>query len=299
MPSPTIVQWGGITIAGDNSSAYHLDSLVGWRGDLPAARIDSEDRPNQHGESDTPVWSGARTVTVAGSCRTNATRDALFAALTAAMVYTGDASPATLTVQDAGLTLTAAARVTGHSPSRIAGAWGLGQFGFQAQWRCADPLLYGAAVSDTANMGAATGGLQFPLFNPLPAGAISWGTLTPASSCDLTNFGSMDSPVLLTIVVGANSLVGGMRITETVTGRILQYADDLPAGSTLVIDGSNGTVQLNGADRNGSLTIRQFTPVPGTYAFGGVPQTRSYTVTGLTSTSPTLVLTGTIRPAYL
>lgn len=290
MASPTIVSWGGITIAGDNSSSYHLDSLVGWRGDLPAARIDSEDRPNQHGESDTPVWSGARTVTVAGSCRTNATRDALFAALTAAMVYTGDASPATLTVQDAGLTLTAAARITGHSPSRIAGAWGLGQFGFQAQWRCADPLLYGASVSDTATMIAGTGGLVFPLF--MPSGAMSWGTLSAPATCDLTNPGSMDSPVIFTIVVGANALLGGLRITETVTGRILQYADDLPAGTTLVIDGSTGTVQLNGADRNGSLTIRQFTPVP-------AMSTRSYVVTGVASTSSTLVLTGAMRPAYL
>lgn len=292
MPTPTIVSFGGITIAGDNSSAYHLDNLAGWHGDLPAARIDSEDRPNQHGESDTPIWSGARTVTVSGSCRTNSTRDALFNALTAAMVYTGDANPGTLTVQEAGLTLTASARIAGSSPARVAGAWGLGQFGFQVQWRCADPLLYGASVSDIANMGAATGGMQFPLFNPLPSGALSWGTLTPASACDLTNTGSMDSPVVFTIVVGANALLGGMRITETVTGRILQYADDLPAGTTLVIDGSTGTVQLNGADRNGSLTLRQFTPVP-------AMSTRSYVVTGLSSTSSTLVLTGAMRPAYL
>lgn len=290
MATPTIVQWGGITVAGDNSSSYHLDSLTGWRGDLPPARIDSEDRPNQHGESDTPIWSSARTVTLVGSCRTNATRDALFAALTAAMVYTGDATPGTLTVQEAGLTLTAAARVAGHSPSRVAGAWGLGQFGFQAQWRCADPLLYAATVSDTANMAASTGGLVFPLF--MPSGAMSWGTLVAASSCDLTNSGSMDSPVIFTIVVGANALTGGMRITETVTGRILQFADDLPAGTTLVIDGTNGTVQLNGADRNGSLTLRQFTPVP-------AMSTRSFVVTGLASTSSTLVLTGAMRPAYL
>lgn len=290
MATPTILQWGGITVAGDGTSSYHLDSLSGWRGDLPPAQIDSEQRPNAHGESDTPVWAGARLVTLVGSCRTNTQRDALFSALTAAMVYGGDAAAGTLTVQEAGLTLTAAARVAGHTPSRIAGAWGLGQFGFQAQWRCADPLLYGAQVSDTANMAPTSGGLVFPLF--APSGVMSWGALTAAASCDLTNTGSMDSPVVFTVVVGANALTGGLRITETVTGRILQYSDDLPAGTTLVIDGSTGTVQLNGADRNGSLTLRQFTPVP-------AMATRSFVVSGLASTSSTLVLTGAMRPAYL
>lgn len=288
--TPTILQWAGLTVAGDNSSLYHLDDLAGWLGDLPAARVDSEPRPNAHGESDTPVWSAARTVTLTGSCRMNSQRDALFQALAAANVYAGDAAPTPLTVQLAGLTLTAQARILGATPSRVPGAWGLGLFGFQVQWRCADPVLYGAPVSDTANMGVSTGGLVYPLF--MPSGAMSWGTLTPPNSCDLTNTGSMDSPVVFTVVVGANALTGGLRITETTTGRILQYADDLPSGTTLVIDGAVGTVLANGADRNGSLTIRQFTPVP-------KMSTRSYVVTGVASTSSTLVLTGTMKPAYL
>lgn len=291
MATPTIVQWGGITVAGDNSSSYHLDSLSGWRGDLPPARIDSEDRPNQHGESDTPIWSAARTVTLVGSCRTNATRDALFAALTAAMVYTGDASPATLTVQEAGLTLTAAARVAGHSPSRVAGAWGLGQFGFQAQWRCADPLLYGSTITDTAMMIVTTGGLVFPIF--MPSGVASFGTLAVPKNCTLTNVGPVDSPVLFSIVTGANPLAGGLRITEFVTGRVVQYSDDLAASSTLLIDASNGTALLNGTtDRSGSLVLRQFTPV-------AAGTTRVYGVSGVSSTSSTLVMTGSMRPAYL
>lgn len=291
MATPTILQWAGITVAGDNSSIYHLDSLSGWRGDLPAARIDSEPRPNQHGESDTPIWASARTVTLAGSCRTNSQRDTLFSALTAAMVYGGDAPAGTLTVQEAGLTLTAAARVSAHSPSRVAGAWGLGQFGFQAQWRCADPLLYGSTVTDTAMMIVSSGGLVFPIF--MPSGVASFGTLAVPKNCTLTNVGPMDSPVLFSIAVGANALAGGLRITEFVTGRVVQYSDDLAALSTLVIDGSNGSALLNGTtDRSNSLVLRQFTPV-------AANSTRVYGVSGVSSTSSTLVMTGSMRPAYL
>lgn len=291
MPSPTILQWAGITVAGDNSSLYHLDDLAGWLGDMPPSRVDSEPRPNAHGESDTPVWSSARVVTLTGSCRTNNQRDALFQTLAAVSVYAGDAAPATLTVQDAGLTLTTPARIIAATPARVAGAWGLGQFGFQVQWRCADPLLYGSVQTGNANMSASTGGLVWPAFTP--SGVMSFGTTSAASSCSLTNPGSMDAPVTFVVAAGGTTLTGGFRIIETLTGRILQYIDDLTAGTSVTINGANGTVLLGGAtDRNGSLTIRQWTPVP-------AGQTRTYTIAGITSTSPTTVMTALMQPAYM
>lgn len=291
MGTPTILTWAGITIAGDGSSVYNLRGLSGWKGDLPPARFDSDDRPNAHGAFGSPVWASERTVSLVGECRTNTQRDALLNALDAATPFSGNEAPATLAVTLAGLSLTAAAQVIRSGRIRNPGEWGLGRFGFQIDWRCTDPLLYGAAVTrGPLVQAAATGGLVFPLF--MPSGVLSWGTLPVPQLASLTNPGNADAPVSFTVAAGATNLAGGFQIIETTTGRLLRYVDDVPAGQFVVFNTADGSVLLNGdTDRRSSVTVAQWTPVPRA-------STRTYYLAQLGGTSTTASLTATMRPTY-
>lgn len=291
MATPTILSWGGITVAGDASSPYNLLDLNGWRGDLPPARYDTDGRPNAHGNFGSPVWSDERTVSLVGECRTNAQRDALLAALSAATIFSGNAAPGTLTVQEAGLTLSAAAQVIRAGKTRTPGQWGLGRFGFQIDWRCTDPLLYGSPVTVGPIVQAAmSGGLVFPLFSV--SGVMTWGTLAVPQTASLTNAGSADAQVAVTVAAGASALTGGFQIIESTTGRIIRYVDDLPANTTVVFNTADQSVLLNGdTDRRGSVTVAQWAPIP-------AGATRTYVLTLLSGSSATATLTASTRPTY-
>lgn len=289
MATPTLATFAGIAMAGDGSSQYKINSITGW-DDLPDARFDSNARSNAHGEFDGPVWSAARTVTIAGECRNAPTRDALLAALGGAFVFAGANAGSTLSVTLAGQTLTSVAKVIAASKARVSGEWGIGRFGWQVQFRCSDPLRYAGAVTDTATMPTTSGGLVFPLF--MVSGILTWGTVAVPQVVDLTNTGTADTSVLLSVSAGGTALVGGFSIIETITQSVLTYVDDLQAGNTVTFDSSTGAVTLNGtADRRGSLTVAQWWQVPaGTY--------RGAILIPLTTFDATAVLTGTIFPAY-
>lgn len=291
MATPTILNWAGITVAGDGSSLYQLLDLNGWRGDLPPARYDSDGRPNAHGEFDGPVWAAARIVSLVGECRTNTQRDALLTALSAATIFAGNAAAGTLTVQEAGLTLTAAAKVIRAGKSRVRGEWGLGRFGFQVDWRCADPFLYAPAQTVGPLVQATlSGGLVFPLFSV--SNVMTWGTLAVPQTAPLTNNGNTDAQVILTVAAGASALTGGFQIIEQTTGRILRYVDDLGAGQTVVFNSADSSVLLNGdTDRRGSVTVAQWTPIPAV-------STRTFILGLLSGTSTTASLTASTRPTY-
>jgi hypothetical protein len=291
MATPTILTWAGITVAGDGSSVYNLRSLTGWKGDLPPAQYDSDQRPNAHGTFGGPVWAGERTVSLVGECRTNTQRDALLNALDAATPFSGNASPGTLAVTMAGLSLTAAAQVIRSGRIRNPGEWGLGRFGFQIDWRCTDPLLYGTPVTrGPLVLAAESGGLVFPLF--MPSGVLSWGTLPTPQQASLTNPGNADAPVTFTVAAGASNLAGGFQIIETSTGRLLRYVDDVPAGQSVVFNSADGSVLLNGdTDRRSSVTVAQWTPVPAL-------STRTFYLALLGGVSTTASLTAVMRPTY-
>lgn len=291
MATPTAATFGPITLAGDGSSQYHLTGITGW-DELPDARFDSTGRSNAHGEFDGPVYSAARTVTISGEVRNQAARDALLAAFDAGFVFAGASAGVPLSVTMAGKTLTAlSAKVIAKQKVRAVGEWGLGRFGWQVQFRCADPLRYDALVTaGPITMPSSGGGLVFPLF--ITGGVLTWGTVPAPQIATVANPGSADTSVLLTISAGGSALTGGFQIVESVTGSVISYADDLPAGSTVVIDSATGSVTLNGtADRRGSLTVAQFWQVP-------AGATRSAVLLGLVGFSATATLTAAIRPAY-
>lgn len=286
--APTSVTFGGLTV--DDSGDYHLTNIAGWEG-LPEARYDSFGRPNGHGEFDTPVYSGARVVHLEGECYDVAQRDAILSTLSAGLGFSGADAAKDLTVTLASRTLTTKARVIRYSTAIARGDWGVGWFGWQADFRCPDPLRYG--ITQTVGpyvLAAATGGLVFPLF--MPSGVLSWGTLPTPQTLTLTNTGSADAPVTLSVAANGAAITGGFQILESTTGRSLRYADDLAAGDVVVFDSGAGTVIINGsADRRGSLTVAQWTPVPPS-------SSRTFYLAPLGGPNSTASLTASMRPAY-
>lgn len=292
MPSFTAVSWGGLTISSDGQDGQNwLLGLDGWES-TPSPVVQDSPRSNAHGSFVTPIWSGPRTVTATGFSLSDTARDALFQATQAPMTLPGDTGTLPLSASVVGRTLSADAQFMGYAPVILnKGFWQAGHFSWVIQWRCPDPLRYGPTVSATCGMPSSGGGLVFPLF--IVSGVITWGTVPAPQVASVANNGNADTSVLLTVAAGGSALTGGFQIVETVTGSVISYADDLPAGSSVVFDSSSGSVTLNGtADRRGSVTVAQFTQVPkGT--------TRSYVLLGLVGFSATATLTAAIRPAYL
>jgi hypothetical protein len=292
MPSYTTLQWGTFTISSDGQDGVnYLTALEGWEG-TPQTRIDDEPRPNTHGSFVTPVWAAPRIVKATGFSLSDTARDATLQALGAAMQVPGAAAPATLAVTTASRSLTAAAQLTFYAPVILTrGFWQAGHFPWTIEWRCPDPLRYGATQTvGPAVLAALSGGLVFPLFTP--AGVLSFGTLPTPGTLSLSNTGNADAPVILTVAANGSAFTGGFQIIEAATGQTLRYAADLAASDVVVFDSSYGTVTLNGtADRRGSLTIAQWTTIP-------AGQTRTFYLAPLGGANTTASLTASTRPTY-
>jgi hypothetical protein len=284
--APTSVTFGDLTI--DDVGDYHLTNIAGWDG-LPEARYDSIGRPASHGEFDGPVYAAARVVHLEGECYNSDQRDTLLQTLSAGAGFAGNSAARDLVVTFAGRTLTSQAKIIRYSPTVARGDWGTGWFGWQADFRCADPLRYGDPASSSTVMPVDSGGLDFPI-----GSVFDFGTLGSTGTIDLLNSGSADTPIMLRIDgPTSGTLAGGFLITETQTGSRLQYDDDLVTGTWVTFDPSTGRVTLNDtADRRGSVSVAQF---------GGftIPSNgfRQVKFEGVSSSSATALLTATIRPA--
>lgn len=286
------VAFGGLNISSDGADGVnYLTGLDGWEA-TPPTRVDNVDRLNAHGAFVTPVWAGARVVVATGFSLSDTARDTVFQATQSPMRVPGAAGTSTLAVTAVGRSLSANAQFSRYSPVLLTkGFWQAGHFPWVIEWRCPDPLRYGPVTTVGPLVQAPlTGGLVFPLFSV--GGVMTWDTLATPQTASLFNPGTADAQVTLTVAAGASALTGGFQIVEATTGSIIRYVDDLPAGSSVVFNSATGAVTLNGeADRRGSVTIAQWTPVPpGT--------TRTYILGLLSGTSTTASLTASTRPTY-
>jgi hypothetical protein len=283
--APTSVSFGSLSLDDDPQGDYHLTLISGWEG-LPEARYDSIGRPSSHGEFDGPVYSAARLVHLEGECRDEDTRDELLADLGAGLGFAGRGPAQDLTVTLGGRTLTSSAKVLRYSPAIARGDWGNGWFGWQADFRCADPLRYGDVQTAQTGMPVASGGLDFPI-----GSVFDFGIAGSTGSVDLGNPGTADAPTILRVDGPA---AGGFVITESGDGNRLRFVDPVDTGSWITINAATGRVTINDqADRRGSLAVAQFA---GFVIPAGA--SRQFEFTGDTATDPAALLTVTARPAY-
>jgi hypothetical protein len=268
-------------VVDDTYTGWVVTNLQGWF-DGPAVRAAFTPRTFAHGSFDAKVWRDVRTVTLSGTYSGSSYNDAVAQSQVLSGLL-GDGSAGTFMVDN----ISATVRI-GVEPVY---QWlGDAAFNFQVSFIAVDPKKYGPTqtVGPLNMAGVTSGGIPFPVVN----GVFTWGTVTLPPSASLTNGGTADTPLLITVAAGGTALTGGFQILEAVTGSVLSYADDLPAGSSVVFDTGAGSVILNGtANRRGSLTTAQWFQIP-------AGTTRTISFTGLTGTSATATLTASTRPAY-
>lgn len=130
---------------------------------------------------------------------------------------------------------------------------------FQLQFLAPDPYRYGQTSTSTTGFAAASGsGMVFPLF---PGGVMDFGPLPSSGATSVQNPGT--APASPVFTVKGPSPVGGFTITDVATGRRNTFLGVVPENSTLTMDGSDGSVLLDGvADRAGDALIEAWPTVP-------------------------------------
>lgn len=130
----------------------------------------------------------------------------------------------------------------------------------RVQLRAPDPVLVEDAGTLRTTFPVAAGGLQFPLYTNgagTATGYLDYGAPSPSGRLTLTNRGEAEvsPPYTITGPVPA----AGFEIAKVGTSRRLRFEAPVAAGSSLVLDSSDGTAVIDGvADRGGALTWRDW-----------------------------------------
>lgn len=257
--SPTTVVWRGVTFGGSFSSRRMIRSLDGWE-ELPQSRIDSTPHVWGHGTFASPAWSDARSVILAGTCRSATERDAMLAELGAVMGWGQADYPESLTVTHGGRTLTANA-VLARYRAIVDDSWASGRFPWVIEWYCADPMRYGEEDSWDTGFPQIFGGLEWVLFTDGTnlSNVLEWGDPGTATGVvTVSNPGTAVGWAVYT-VAGPTPPEGFDILTD---GNRLRWKRALQTGQTLVIDSAAGTAYVNGVDQGDALTVREWAPIP-------------------------------------
>jgi hypothetical protein len=250
--NPTTVAWRGLTMATGQDADFRIVGVEGWE-ELPGPRYDKTPRTNAHGAHPSRVWSDERIVTVTGFSWSAAERDARVAELQDGLYFGDGDEGEPLTITAAGRTLTASAQLLAARAALLRGEWGVGRFGWLAQWRCPDPLRYGPETTLSTPLPDAGGGLVYPL-----AYDLDYGAAGATGSITLSNGGTAPAPIVFAV---RGPLESGFEISAA--GQRLRYPVPVPAGQVLELDTAAGTVLVEGtASRRGNLTVADWMRVP-------------------------------------
>lgn len=132
---------------------------------------------------------------------------------------------------------------------------------YQLQLLASDPYKYGATSSASTPFGAAPVGAG--LVHPLHGGpSLDYGAQGSTGGVTISNAGTAPAPVVFTVT--GPTPAGGFVIVDNTTGKTITYLGGaVPAGSTIVFDGSDGSVLIDGyADRLGETIVQAWPLVP-------------------------------------
>lgn len=223
--------WRGLTLGGD--SPYWITKVTGWE-DLPDLTSTDEARPFRDGNIPRPLYARGRVVTIEGELHDPDAAGRLVAALQAGTAKSDELGPLVGTMF--GRTLTAQARLQRRSLPQDLG-YGVGVQEWALQWSCPDPLRFGSLNSSPGiRLPGAAAGVVLPTVLPTVLGSAG-------GAVDLPNDGNAAyRPVLR--VTGPTA--GGFLLTDSITGRRLRYAADVPAGETVTVNLDLRRVTLSG-----------------------------------------------------
>lgn len=210
-----------------------ITDVKGW--DSAEIRAETTIRQADHGVWASPVYLGARPITLTGAilAPNEASRDAAVEQLLAAASLTD-----TLLVVGESTPKQAMVRRSGPPVVQIQGPYGAT---YSLLVTAADPRRYSTVLqSQSTGLPAVTGGLTLPLTLPVTITAtVGSGTIT------LVNQGSFATRPTLTI---SGPCIGGFTIGASRpdgVGTLQTYSNDLGVGDVLVLDSDARTAILN------------------------------------------------------
>lgn len=235
---------GSVTLGAVDSAgvAWYLQSLDGW--DSPESRGTFTERESDHGAWASPVYLGARPITLGGTivapsrAALELAMDQLRAAagLTDTVLTVGEDTPKQATVRRSGKPLMQ--YITDNKAT------------YSVMVTAADPRRYSTTLeSGTTHLPSTSGGLTLPAALPWTLSAT-----TVAGEVDATNDGDFETRPLFTIT---GPVASPQVLCQMPDGsvRFLNYSQDLLTGDVLVIDTDAHTVILNSnASRRRFLT---------------------------------------------
>lgn len=274
---------GGVDAVGVN---WSLASLEGW--DSADVRSEYTERESDHGAWASPVYLGARPITLAGTITAPdriTLEDAMERIRSAAAL-----TDTTLVVYELAVAKQAMVRRSGkpllaYVTDRIAS--------YSVMVTAADPRRYSTTLqSASTGLPFSTGGLNYPITYP-----ITFSATTTAGQIAAANLGSMDTRPVLTIT-GPVAAPTVSALYSDGTVKQLIFSQDLLSGDVLVIDTDAHTVVLNG-----NTSRRRFLTVPSGWptipaAASGAPSSVTYQFQSGTYNSSAL-LTASWRSAWM
>lgn len=259
---------GGLTFTSEPWAKWvvQLDGFKGWIDGAPV-RSEAPRRPGQHGQFALPAYRDGRSVGMTVWCRTGSAAEVGQAqrALTAILA---DGGYGVLTVVEPdGLTTSAAVRLADQP---LVETYGWQTVSAQLELWSPDPYRYGTLQQQYATLPTIVGGLRYPLYTDgtVSTGRLQYGPRGSSGRVTLTNAGN--APAWPTFEVRGPA-PQGFAVQHVETGRRIVSTTFIPAPSSLIVNTANGMATLDGVDRSGQLTVRQWSPVPAggsaTYAF--------------------------------
>ena len=257
--SPAVINVDGFTFnqLDDDGVKWTLDKVSGWH-DGPSVKVEQEQRIVSHGQFAQPGHRGGRTITMSGMLMAH-TRGPLAAATQRLATILGDGGFGTFEFIDAD-------HITLWTPVQLLQTPDMSWDGdpltvrYQLSFVAPSAYRFGAISSGSTDFAATPSGVGL-VFPPFDAGVIDFGASADVGQVAVTNYGTASAPVVFTIT--GPTPTNGFVITDTVTGKRIQYLGQVPDGSTLVIDCGAGSVIIDGtADRLGDTIVTEWVTLP-------------------------------------
>lgn len=230
-----------------------FDTIDGWH-DGPGVDVAQVQRVGSHGQFAQAGHRTGRVIAVGGWLSAD-TRAPLFTAVQRLATVLADGGFSTLTVTDIdGPTLTASVQLLDKPDVR----WDQPTLcRFQLQFLAPDPYRYGLTSSASAGLFTGSQDGTGMVWDAFPSGNADFNT-DPDSSLGVvtvSNDGNATASVVFSVT--GETPADGFRITDLVSGESISYFGSVvPVGSTIVFDGRDGTVLIDGtADRSGATVV--------------------------------------------
>lgn len=235
---------------------WGLEDIPGWE-EGPELQVQTSQRIVSHGQFSQPGHATGRSITVNGFVDTpdRVARMAAAAEITATLA---DGGAGILEVEDADAgTLWAPVQRVGRPQFDFEHPT---IFYFQLQLLAADSYRYGSTSSASTGFASTPEGSGM-VWSAFPDGVADFGVQGDTGTVTVSNPGSASASVRF--VVTGPTPGDGFVITDASTGEPITYLGAVPEGSTLVLDGSDGSVVIDGtADRLGDTIVTAWPSIP-------------------------------------